>query len=149
MKLPWLLIVLTVTLLGAGDDSSPPQCAGCDSQAMTRVSPLGLFHFIKPGYSLPDLRTLPLMDLPDTPITFRITVNQSGVPCEIKLVHDTDARLSQPLTIAIRGWRFRPAYIGNRPLCLTSLVYFYVRRQDNKHTTVVIPYLTDREEGKN
>lgn len=137
-RLRWSVCIAVCSIAVAGD---PHMCSG--ERSPVHLSTAVFFQFIR-SYKLPSApRVSTQRSLPETPLTFSTRVDEAGEPYELRLVHEADSSIADPLASAIRQWRFSPPTVNGRRVCTESTVFVYVRRVADR-IEFVVPYLTDR-----
>ncbi len=104
------------------------QCATCRQDRHTVRLAAGVVPRFLKEHGFPPAPKVALGALPDGPIIVSVTADESGSVCSATLVGLRSSPLAAFIEAAVRTWRFQPPLYKGKPLCLSSRLYIYLRK---------------------
>ena len=117
----------------------PPACGDCTGKGAIAIGPFSLeagllVKSVLPAASGGDVR--------EEPWVFDLVVTKEGKPCMVRRSSGPPGSFADQLFDNVMRWRFMPWIHNGRPMCLRSLLFFYVRNEHNK-IVVRVPGVTE------
>jgi hypothetical protein len=138
-----MVVHIPTVMLGLLLSSTPstPGACSCSKTETVRVTTVTAFSFIQ-AYYLPRLTTILPSALPVEPFRYGVTVDKSGLICDLQTLSTPEARVNASIVGTLRKWRFRAPIYRDHQMCMQTKVLVYVRRT-SAGVQVFVPGLVD------
>jgi hypothetical protein len=147
----WLFLAIMTTvgsLCVFADGPAPISCTECRTPGGKKIVAVGQFGMVSRNvleYRVPDAKTIGRVNRLEPWVISLTLSNREGPPCSVELHSGPDDDVAKALIGAIKAWISRPLTLPSvGPVCFRTRLYVYVRQQ-NGHTAIIIPRLTDRK----